>query len=107
MSVRVINLTRRTDRLVAITQVLQSHALQWRRQDAVNGAELEWTDLVNRGIVTHEAAERAQLNFPTICRSTGNFSPHLTLEAVACAMSHRALWQECTTYRLRHAPPAA
>ena len=30
---------------------------------------------------------------PTICRKTGSFSPHLTLSAVGCALSHRKAWE--------------
>ena len=30
---------------------------------------------------------------PTICRKTGSFSPHLTLAAAGCALSHRKAWE--------------
>jgi len=68
-------------------------------QQAVDGksSELSWDGLVAAGDVHADAAKEAQwaseASVPTLCRKTGSFSPHLTLAAVGCALSHRAAWQ--------------
>lgn len=93
LEVRVINLKRRPDRLASIEQRLQPHMLPWHLHTAEDGVSLNWTDLVAAGVVTKQAADEAQLEEATICRRTGECKSHLTLGAVGCAMSHRALWQ--------------
>ena len=49
------------------------------------------------GRLSAKAAEAAvwaeRQGLPTVCRETGSFSPHLTLAAVGCALSHRAAWE--------------
>ncbi|EOD26866.1 hypothetical protein EMIHUDRAFT_114922 [Emiliania huxleyi CCMP1516] len=53
--------------------------------------------LVASGRLSAKAAEAAvwaeRQGLPTVCRETGSFSPHLTLAAVGCALSHRAAWE--------------
>mmetsp|Transcript_59749 Transcript_59749/g.129493 ORF Transcript_59749/g.129493 Transcript_59749/m.129493 type:complete len:217 (+) Transcript_59749:422-1072(+) len=41
----------------------------------------------------HNAILAERRNIPTICRNTGSFSPHLTLPAIGCALSHRMAWE--------------
>ena len=95
LMVRVLNLKRRPERLEAITAVLGPHAeLRWAPMAAFDGEDLDWTSIVTQGHVTRSAAEEGARGCATVCTSTGCFSPHLTLGAVGCALSHRAAWQE-------------
>ena len=94
--VLAINLDRRPDRLEALT----AHDwgdLSLERMAAVDGKKLEWDALVRDGHVTEEGAKEARYTeaeqLPTICRHTSSFSPHLTLAAVGCALSHRRAWE--------------
>jgi len=90
----VINLDCRADRLS------QSQKLEWKvqleRVPAVDGKLLSW-DCLPAGTLHEEALHNAILaerrNIPTICRNTGSFSPHLTLPAIGCALSHRMAWE--------------
>ncbi len=90
-----INLDRRTDRL----QALRRHeALRgWERLAASDGRDLSWDALQADGLVHAAAVREARWalahRVPTICRATGSFSPHLTLSAVGCALSHRRAWE--------------
>ena len=92
----VINLARREDRLAAVRR-LEWGGVQLARLEAVDGSRLSWDGLVADGSVEARAAEQArwasERDVPTICRATGSFSPHLTLGAVGCALSHRAAWE--------------
>jgi len=97
LQTRVINLDRRADRLQRLRhRVLHPHAqwMHWKRSAAVDGRTLMWSALVADRVVAPKAAADAQLGIPTICGATGSFSPHLTLGAVGCALSHRVVWQE-------------
>lgn len=94
LCVRVINLKRRADRLAAASQLLSAHQLEWKAHLAVDSTGLTWEAIVRDGVASEQAVKDARLEYPTVCRRIGTFSPHLTLGAVACAMSHRALWQE-------------
>ena len=93
----VINLKRRADRLRKIRKVLRESGLRvWERVEAVDGRTLDW-----QGVAEHMStgalsnAQWAELTgVPTICRRTGSFSPHLTLSAVGCALSHRKAWEQ-------------
>ena len=93
--VMAINLDRRSDRLETLM------ALPWElsvvRLSAVDGRTLSWDALVRDGSVSEEGAAEAQYaekeGLPTICRKEGSFSPHLTLAAVGCALSHRRAWE--------------
>lgn len=91
----VINLERRSDRLVSMARL--PWGIPLTRLAAVEGSALSWHQLQADGHVHTDAvlegiwAEKESL--PTICRSTGSFSPHLTLSAVGCALSHRLAWQ--------------
>ena len=90
-----INLDRRTDRL----QALRRHeALRgWERLAASDGRDLSWDALQAGGLVHAAAVREARWalahRVPTICRAAGSFSPHLTLSAVGCALSHRRAWE--------------
>ena len=76
-------------------------ALPWgvrlSRLQAVDGRDLTWDGLVAAGQLNEAAAADARwaegAGLPTVCRETGSFSPHLTLSAVGCALSHRAAWE--------------
>lgn len=89
----VINLKRREDRMRRL------HALRlpfaWDRLDAVDGRTLSWSSL--REFVHEKAIGEAvwaeSESVPTICRRTNSFSPHLTLAAAGCALSHRNAWR--------------
>ena len=48
---------------------------------------------VERQLQESEARWAERHSMPTICRKTGSFSPHLTLAAVGCGLSHRKAWQ--------------
>ncbi|KAL1524133.1 hypothetical protein AB1Y20_019042 [Prymnesium parvum] len=91
----LINLSRRSDRLLAMRRL--PWALAWERVDAIDGRGLSWEQLradrrVHRDAIREgEWAEAERV--PTICRKTGSFSPHLTLAAVGCALSHRLAWE--------------
>lgn len=91
----VINLERRHDRLRALRSLRWD--VGWHRVAAVDGRRLSWDSLVSAGLVNPAAAAEARWAeahaIPTICRRTGSFSPHLTLAAVGCALSHRAAWE--------------
>ena len=70
---------------------------EWERLDAVDGRTLEWASLAAQRLVHADAVRDAQWaeqrSVPTICRQTGSFSPHLTLSAAGCALSHRKAWE--------------
>ena len=91
----VINLHRRRDRLRTIRHVLRGAVSTWERVDAVDGRELDWADVSQhlRSKALADAQWAEVRNVPTICSKTGSFSPHLTLGAVGCALSHRKAWQ--------------
>ena len=97
----IINLQRRPDRLAALNK--QKLPFEWTRLDAVDGRALSW-DIFGQssghefaGLVHPDAVREAswaeKRQMPTICRSTGSFSPHLTLGAVGVALSQRKCWQ--------------
>lgn len=71
--------------------------LPLERLAAVDGRSLSWETLLREGTLTKEAGEEAafaeEKQLPTICSHTGSFSPHLTLPAVGCALSHRKAWE--------------
>jgi len=95
MLTQVINLSRRQDRLRQIRQVLKNKLVPWERVEAVDGRALSWDDVAMH---LHPTALADALwaeahKVPTICRRTGSFSPHLTLAAVGCALSHRKAWE--------------
>ena len=89
----VVNLARRADR-VALMRKLKL-PFEWERLDAVDGRTLTWELLKDR--IHPDAIREAQWAesqaVPTICRRTGSFSPHLTLSAAGCALSHRKAWE--------------
>jgi GR25 family glycosyltransferase involved in LPS biosynthesis len=97
----VINLERRPDRVAALLKL--KLPFEWSRLDAVDGRALSWSALASgggspyAGLVHADAVREAQFaeqrGLPTICRSTGSFSPHLTLGAVGIALSQRKCWQ--------------
>jgi GR25 family glycosyltransferase involved in LPS biosynthesis len=90
-----INLDRRPDRLAALGRLDELRG--WERLAATDGRELSWRALADDGLVHADAIREAQWaeqhSVPTICRATGSFSPHLTLSAAGCALSHRRAWQ--------------
>ena len=90
----VINLARRRDRLRTIRGVLRGRIDKWERVDAVDGRKLTWDGVKEhlRGKALAEAQWAEKGGVPTICTRTGSFSPHLTLGAVGCALSHRKAW---------------
>lgn len=68
--------------------------LEWERLSAVDGRALSWDETPCVAVqAVREAQWAAQAGVPTICRRTGSFSPHLTLSAVGCALSHRTAWE--------------
>ena len=97
----VINLERRPDRVAALKKM--KLPFEWTRLDAVDGRTLSWDALGKSsghefaGLVHPDAVREAvwaeKQEMPTICRSTGSFSPHLTLGAVGIALSQRKCWQ--------------
>ena len=91
----VINLARRRDRLRTIRGVLRGAVSSWERIDAVDGKSLTWAEaskhLRSKALANAQWAEARDV--PTICSKTGSFSPHLTLGAVGCALSHRKAWE--------------
>ena len=91
----VINLARRRDRLRTIRGVLRGAVSSWERIDAVDGKLLTWAEaskhLRSKALANAQWAEARDV--PTICSKTGSFSPHLTLGAVGCALSHRKAWE--------------
>jgi GR25 family glycosyltransferase involved in LPS biosynthesis len=93
----VINLQRRSDRLRRVRSVLRGAVSDWERVEAEDGRLLSWSDAKVTGALTPTALANAQWSeaksVPTICTSTGSFSPHLTLAAVGCALSHRKAWE--------------
>ena len=95
--VLVINLARRRDRLRKLRAVLQGKLRNFDRLEAVDGRDLSWEEPLVQSALTARAlddarwAEKKQV--PTICRKTGSFSPHLTISAVGCALSHREAWR--------------
>lgn len=98
----VINLQRRGDRLRKLRKVLREGGLStWERVDAVDGRGLTWDAVTPH--LSHSALSNAQWaaakDVPTICMKTGSFSPHLTLSAVGCALSHRKAWQALVTQK--------
>lgn len=93
-----INLDRRPDRLEAMRKL----PLVFERLAAIDGRTLSW-DADAPGVVQPQALRdaqwAAQRSVPTICRRTGSFSPHLTLSALGCALSHRAAWRRLADQR--------
>ena len=91
----VINLQRRGDRLRKLRGVLRGRLSTWEIIEAVDGRVLSWKDaaphLTAKALADAQWAEKKQV--PTICQRTGSFSPHFTLSAVGCALSHRKAWQ--------------
>jgi hypothetical protein len=90
----VINLKRREDRLRRLRRVLPS-GFGWTRLDAVDGRGLTWdhaAEHLHAGALA-DALWAESHAVPTICRRTGSFSPHFTLSAVGCALSHRRAWE--------------
>lgn len=92
--VLVINLPRRPDRLLSMQAFgwgLPLHIIA-----AVDGLELSWDAAPVTGFVTKRAIKRAvdavENLVPTVDDASHSFSPHLTLGAVACALSHRQAW---------------
>lgn len=67
----------------------------------MDGRELSWASaaphLSADALAAARWAERSGV--PTICRKTGSFSPHLTLSAVGCALSHRKAWARLAASR--------
>lgn len=99
--VQVINLDRRPDRLRRMRHTLrQLH--DWVRTEAVDGRAMTWEGAAPhlRASALADARWAEKRSVPTICKRTGSFSPHLTLPAVGCALSHRRAWE-----RLASAPP--
>ena len=96
-----INLDRRPDRLRAMHRT--AHELQWQRISAVDGCSLSWDAHAEhvQPQALQDAEWAARAGVPTICRKTCSFSPHLTLSALGCALSHRAAWQRLVQQRDR------
>ena len=90
----VINLKRRADRLRKLRGVLRGRLKTWEVIEAIDGNFLTWDDAAAH--LTPKAVSNGQWaqtkNVPTICQRTGSFSPHLTLNGVGCALSHRKAW---------------
>ena len=94
----VINLKRRGDRLRRIRKVLRESGLRhWERVEAVDGRTLSWDGASATTHMSTTALSNARWAechaVPTICTRTGSFSPHLTLAALGCALSHRKAWE--------------
>jgi len=93
--VLAINLDRREDRLKSLQAL--PWGLELERLAAVDGRTLSWDALVEDGSVSRPGADEARYAevhaLPTICRKVCSFSPHLTLAAVGCALSHRRAWE--------------
>lgn len=89
----VVNLARRSDRIVALKKL--QLPFEWERLDACDGRNLAWNSLSDRihADAIREAVWAEKQEVPTICRRTGSFSPHLTLAAAGCALSHRKAWE--------------
>jgi hypothetical protein len=90
----VINLKRRSDRLARMRAVLDG--VDWKRIDAVDGKKLTWKKaerFLHKGALA-DAKWAEEHGVPTICTRTGSFSPHFTLSAVGCALSHRKAWEQ-------------
>ena len=93
--VLVINLKRRSDRLRRLRGVLRGRLKTWEVIEAVDGLELTW-DAAAQHLTPKALADALwaeSKGVPTICQRTGSFSPHLTLSAVGCALSHRKAWE--------------
>lgn len=88
----VINLARRADRMKKLGEL--GLPFDYARLDAIDGRTLSWENLSNdiHADAIREAQWAAERAVPTICRKTGSFSPHLTLSAAGCALSHRKAW---------------
>ena len=100
----VINLKRRVDRLRKLRSVLREGGLtKWERIDAVDGAFLTWEEVSKYISVKalNDARTAEKLSIPTICRKTGSFSPHLSMGAVGCALSHRKAWERLASSKTR------
>ncbi len=81
--------------------LLRPISLPYEVLQAVDGSALSWDEAASHLApkAVHEARWAEEKGVPTICMRTGSFSPHFTLAAVGCALSHRAAWQ-----RLASAP---
>ena len=87
----VINLKRRTDRLMAVRKCILT---PFEVVEAVDARTLTWDSVSS--FVTIRALKKSQraesMRVPTVDHREQTLSDHLTLGAVACAMSHRKTW---------------
>ena len=97
MSVMAINLKSREDRWDALKRLPWGFpAEEVKRVEAVDGRQLSWNSEEVKTFVSKDALRMAKFaeknNIDTVDHQYHTFSPHLTLGAVACAMSHRRAW---------------
>jgi len=95
-----INLDRRSDRRAHMDALVSSYPwlMGIKRLTAVDGKQLSWAKLVRERHLKAEAARMGRAAesqaIATIGATADDCSPHLTLGACGCALSHRAAWQE-------------
>ncbi|RPF82501.1 MAG: glycosyltransferase family 25 protein [Rhodothermaceae bacterium TMED105] len=96
IKVLIINLKRRPDRLENVIH-LKWNGMNVTRIEAVDGRDLQWSSPPIDSFVTARAVRDAtnaeKRNIATVDDTIDSFSPHLTLGAVACALSHRKAWE--------------
>jgi len=95
-----INLDRRQDRRSRMEALAKPH--EWlntsmQRLPAVDGRNLDWDTLHSYKLLTADAVEAARdaehMKLPTMADTAQDCSPHLTLGACGCGLSHRSAWQ--------------
>ena len=94
LSICVINLDGRGDRISKVEKLIPRDVLPWTRCKAFDGSTLDWNALVQDGLVKRATAVSCQSDRPTICSSSGACSPHLTKGGIGCYLSHRKCWKE-------------
>lgn len=76
---------------------LKWNGMDITRIEAVDGKDLQWSSPQVNSFVTGRAKRDAmnaeKRNIATVDDTIDSFSPHLTLGAVACALSHRKTWE--------------
>lgn len=94
--VYVINLKRRKDRNVRVQKL--NWGLPLHMIEAIDAKNITWGSLAVQNLVgkrVRALSLKAEENrVPTVDRAENTLSNHLTLGAVACAMSHRSVWSQ-------------